>query len=106
LLSLEIVIESLHRPATTVGRTPNRYFQSPPNKVEHAGKYKHLYEERMKMMKAMKHMALALVVVMPTTTLLAAEGTPNRGKAREAVVKAYDANKNGKLDEEERAAIL
>ena len=58
------------------------------------------------MMKAMKHMALALVVVMPTTTLLAAEGTPNRGKAREAVVKAYDANKNGKLDEEERAAIL
>ena len=34
------------------------------------------------------------------------EKKPRGGKTREAIVKAYDANKNGKLDAEERAVIL
>ena len=57
-------------------------------------------------MNSMKQMALVLALVMSFTTLFAAEKKPRSGKGREAVVKAYDANKDGKLDKTERSVIL
>lgn len=54
----------------------------------------------------MKPIAILLTAVLSTTAFVAAQNAPDRGRAREAVVKAYDANKNGKLDDAERATIL
>lgn len=45
------------------------------------------------------------IAVLSVATLVAAEGKPRGGKVREAVVKAYDADKNGKLDKVERKAL-
>jgi len=54
----------------------------------------------------MKQIAILLTLVISATTLFAAENKPRGGKSREAIVKAYDANENGKLDKQERAQIL
>jgi hypothetical protein len=44
-------------------------------------------------------------VTLSATILFAAEDNPKRGKVWKAVLKKYDANGNGKLDEDERAVI-
>jgi len=54
----------------------------------------------------MNYVALVLAVGIPPALLGASETRPRAGKAREAVVEAYDANGNGKLDRDERARIL
>jgi len=58
------------------------------------------------MMLSKKQIPIVLVAAMSATSLFAAEARPRDGKARAAVVKAYDANGDGKLDRKEEAAIL
>ena len=73
---------------------------------DHRHTPRHPYASQMKRIKAMKQTTLLLTLVMSAATLFAADRKPGGGKAREAVVKAYDANKDGELDNKERAAIL
>ena len=54
----------------------------------------------------MKQIALILTMVVSNASLSAAEKTTQGEKARAAVIRAYDADKDGKLDDAERATIL
>lgn len=57
-------------------------------------------------MKRVKIIVLLCSVVLCATAFHAAEGKPKGGKNRVAILKLYDANKDGKLDKDERARIL
>lgn len=62
---------------------------------------------RMSVVKQSKQFAtIGLAVVLSSTALLAEQEESQAGKARAAVLKAYDANQDGKLDKEERAEVL
>jgi len=54
----------------------------------------------------MKHVILALFIVLTTTVLCAADKNQRKGKIMKLVVKKYDANGNGKLDDDEQAVLL
>ena len=54
----------------------------------------------------MKHLALTLLIVFTSTLLGAADRNERKGKIMKLVVKKYDANGNGKLDDDERAVLL